>query len=276
MAYLQAAPVVALYGQARAVLVGPQRGGFGPTLRYRMIAAFGRSDGTFGKPTTLDSGISGRRAPHSLSTPAVAVNAAGEAVVAWSRDDGEASVIRLAERRAGGAFGPVTTISGEGARVPAVGVNAGRDRVVAWYRNGFVEARVRRAGRHGRIGDRPAVEVAPLVATNRFDPPTVVTGPDEPARPTDMVAGPRQRVAVVWERETTDSVLRSRVRAAIRLPGAGFGPAETLPVACRGTSICLPGDARAAFDPATGGLTAAWLQRDDAGYGVWAATRVAP
>lgn len=369
LAYLHAAPAVALYGQTRALLVGPQRGGFGPTLRYRMIAAFGQSDGTFGSPSTLDSGISGRRAPYALSAPALAATAAGDVVAAWSRDDGTTSVIRLVERGAGGSFGHVETISGKGARVPAVAINARGDRVVAWCRNGHVEARVRHAGGawgsalriassdhtpsvlraavdahgrvllawaaidyhqghsgfhfdaavrppnagwvhrvlqrytasgyafsgaqqriyalfdsagrgfvawHGRAADRPAVEVAPLVATDRFDPPTVLTGADEPARPTDMVAGPRQRVAVLWERETTDTVLRSRVRAAVRLPGAGFGAADTLPVTCQGTSICMPFDGHAAFDPATGQLTAAWVQRDDGGYGLWAATRVAP
>lgn len=91
-----------------------------------------------------------------------------------------------------------------------------------------------------------------------------------------MVAGPRQRVAVLWERETTDVVVRSRIRAAVRVPGAGFAAPETLPVTCQGTSICLPFDGHGAFDPTTGRLTAAWLQRDDTGYGVWTSTRAAP
>ena len=369
MAYLHAAPVVTLFSQSRALLLGPQRGGFGPTLRYRMIAAFGRSDGTFGTPGTLDSGISGTRAPRSLSTPAVAATPAGDVIAAWSRADGATSVIRVVERRAGGAFQHVATLSAKGASVPAVATNAGRDRVVAWYRNGAVEARVRRAGQgwgsvlkvassahtptvlraaidphgrvllawatidyrpggsrlsfetavrpanagwvhrvlqrytgngfpfsgaeqrifalfdsagrgfvawHGNAGGRPAVDVAPLVATDRFDPPTVLNDPDELARPTDLVAGPRQRVAVIWERETGDIFLRSRVRAAVRLPGAGFGPPETVPVTCQSQYICLPGSARAAFDAATGQLSAAWLQRDDGGYGVWTSTRAAP
>ena len=369
LAYLHAAPAVTLFGQSRAVLVSARRGGFGPTLRYRMTAAFGRSDGTFGTPTVLDTGISGSRAPTSLSAPAVSATAAGDVIAAWSRDDGTTSVIRLAERRAGAAFGPAATISPKGARVPALAINAGRDRAVAWYRHGYVEARVRLAGGswgsvlriarsrhtpsalraavdphgrvllawaaidyhpgrsgfafdaavrprdgrwvhralqrytasgytfslaqqrvyalfdsagrgfvgwHGWVDGRAGVEVAPLVGEDRFEQPTVLTGPEEPARPTDMVAGPRQRVAVLWESETGATGVRSRVRAAIRTPGAGFGAPETLPVACRGTAFCLVGSAHGAFDPATGRLTAAWLQRDDGGYTVGTATRAAP
>lgn len=106
------------------------------------IAAFGQSDGTFGTPSTLDSGISGRRAPRSLSTPAVAATVV---IAAWSRDDGTTSVIRVVERPAGGSFQHVQTVSAKGARVPAVAIDAGRDRAVAWYRNGYVEAWVGRA-----------------------------------------------------------------------------------------------------------------------------------
>lgn len=372
LAYLHAQPSIALYARSRALLVGAQRGGSGPALRYRMVAAFGRSDGTFGALRTLDVGaITGPRAPRSLSSPALAANAAGDAIAAWSRTDGRTSVIRVVERRAGAPLDAAHTRSPQDARVPAASINARRDRVVAWYRHGRIEARVRRpggdwgsvltvsrsrhtpsvlraaidprgrillawatidyregrpsqltfdaavrpphhgwthhvlqhyaahgfpfsgaeerlwalfdsAGRgfvawHGRRGDRPAVLVAQLAAASRFSEPDVVTGPDEPARPTDLTAGPRQRVAVVWERETGQVVLRSQVRVAIRLPGAGFGPAESLPVACpAGASICMPGDARAAFDPTTGELTAAWLQRDDGNYRVWASTRTAP
>lgn len=372
LAYLHAQPSIALYARSRALLVGAQRGGSGPALRYRMVASFGRSEGTFGALRTLDVGaIIGRRAPRSLSSPSLAANAAGDAIAAWSRDDGRTSVIRVTERRAAGALDAVRTRSPQDARVPAASINARRDRVVAWYRHGRIEARVRRPGGrwgsvltvarsrhtpsvlraaidrrgrillawatidyregrpsrltfdaavrprghgwthhvlqhyaahgfpfsgaqqrlwalfdssgrgfvawHGREGDRPAVLVAQLDASSRFTEPDVITDPDEPARPTDLTAGPGQRVAIVWERETGQVVLRSQVRAAIRLPGAGFGPAESLPVACpAGASICMPGDARAAFDPATGELTAAWLQRDDGNYRVWASTRAAP
>ena len=114
-----------------------------------MIAAFGRADGTFAPPTTLDLGaLSGRRAPRSLSTPALAANAAGDVIAAWWRDDGNAAVIRVVERRAAGPLQAVRTRSPDDARVPAVAINQRRDRVIAWYRHGFIEARVRRPG-HG-------------------------------------------------------------------------------------------------------------------------------
>jgi hypothetical protein len=370
LAYVHAAPAVTLYGQTRAVLVGSQRGGLGPTLRYRMIAAFGRSDGTFGPPRTLDSGVGGRSAPLSLSSPAVAATAAGHIIAAWSLGDGRTSAIRLAERPAGGSFRRVETVSAKGAGVPTVAIGSGGDRVVAWYRNGFIEARVRRAGGtwgsvlkvaasthrpsvlraaidangrallawgaidyhpggsalrfdagvrprdggwvhrvlqrytasgfafsgaqqrvwvlfdsagrgfvawHGYVEGRPAVEVSALVATDRFDAPAVVTGPDEPARPTDLAAGPQERVAVVWERQTGDVVVRSQIRVAVRRAGAGFGAAETLPVQCPpASSICMPFDGHAAFAPGSGALLVGWLQRDDGGFSVQAATRIAP
>ena len=370
LAYLQATPAIALYGNSRALLVASRRGGSDSTLRYGIVGAFGTSDGSFGPPRPLDAGaIVGRDAPRSLGSPALAVNPAGDALAAWSRTDGRTSVIRLTERRAGGALGAVRTTSPVGARTPAVAINTARHRVVAWYRNGWIEARTRRAGagwgpvlKAARATRAPAVLRAAVDGDGRFllawatldytdgEPSKLgfdaaVRAPGrgwlhhmldrysvrgasfaqaerhvEPGfdsggrgfvawhgrdaasgapaaaiawlagggavartqmlasggRPSDVAAGPRERLAIVWDAETRDVALRSRIGTAVRTSGFGFAAAETLPVACPAPSLCIPLDPRVAFDPVSGGLTAAWLQRDEASWEIWVSTRVAP
>jgi hypothetical protein len=362
-AYLHAQPAIALYGRTRALLVGPRREGAGASLRYAMVTSLGRADGRFGTQRRLDAGT---RAARSLSTPSLSVTAAGDALAAWSRGEGRASVIRVAERGAGGPLRRLRTLSPSGARVPAAATNARRDRVVAWYRGGRIEARVRSAGgawgpvlrvtgsRHtpsvlraavdprgrvvlawstidlrpgaesllafraavrapdgrwslhlldrytahgasfsgaqrqvhvaqdpaGRVtvgwqrreGDLPAFGVARLTRGDDFTAP-VVAG--VPARPSDLVAARDGRVAAVWWSETGTTTPAARVGVAIAAPDGRFGAAETLPVTCP-SFICLPADARAAFDPAAGRLTVAWVQRDDAAYRVWASGAAAP
>lgn len=368
LAYLHAKPAVSLYGVTRALLVASRRGGEGDSLRYAMVAAFGRSDGTFGALRPLDAGaIEGRDAPRSLSSPALAASPAGDAVTAWARSDGRVSVVRLTERRAGGPLQSVRTISPPGAGEPAVAINARRDRVVAWYRAGWIEARVRRAGagwgsvlKVARPARRPATLKAAVDGDGRFllawstldyreGRPSVLTfaaavravgrgwvhrpldrysasgvgfsqaerrldavfdsagrgliaweGKDATGAPaaklarlgagsviagtqtvaagvrlTDLAAGPRRRASLVWDAETGDSALRSRIGTAVGTSGIGFAPAETLPATCPAAAFCVPLDPRAAFDPA-GALTVAWLQRTDAAWEVWVSTRTAP
>ncbi|QEC48767.1 hypothetical protein FSW04_15100 [Baekduia soli] len=95
-------------------------------------------------------------------------------------------------------------------------------------------------------------------------------------RPTELTIGPGGRLAVAWERETGDVLVRSEVVVAATTPGSGFlTPAQTLPATCPAPALCVVGEARAAFDPVTGALSAAWLQRDDANYRVWASSRPA-
>lgn len=72
---LHAKPAVSLPGVSRALPVASRRGGEGDSLRYAMVAAFGRSDGTFGALRPLNAGaIEGRDAPRSLSSPALAAS----------------------------------------------------------------------------------------------------------------------------------------------------------------------------------------------------------
>lgn len=367
LGYLHGGPAVALYGRSRALLVAPRRGGSGSSLRYRMVAAFGRSDGTFGPLERLDAGaIIGRRAPRSLSPPTLAVNAAGDALAAWARTDGRTSVVRISERRAHRPLRATRTISPQDATSPAVAINARRQRIVAWYRAGRIEARVRRANapwgpvlRVARAARRPATVKAAVDRNGRFllawatldyregspsalafdaavqttargwkhrpldrysahgapfsqaeqhiepifdsadrgfvawhgrnpttgAPAAKIAQLDngnavartmivaDAVRPTDLAVGGQQRLAIVWDVETSDFSLRSRIGAAIRTAGSGFRPAETLPVSCPTPALCVPLDPRAAFDPATGRVTVAWLQRDDADWRIWVSTR---
>jgi hypothetical protein len=129
-------------------------------------------------------------------------------------------------------------------------------------------------GWQGRGSDGATFAVARLRDDGTFARPEIA-GP-VPARPSDLVVGPGGRVAAVWWQETGRSVPASLVRVAISTGDVGFAAPETLPVSCPAAFICLPSDARSAFDPVTGRPTVAWIQRDDANHRVWVSTRPAP
>jgi hypothetical protein len=77
------------------------------------------------------------------------VNAAGDAVAAWERFDGEAGArVEAAARPAGGPWGAVKSLSDRGGRLPDVAIDAAGDGVVAWERqeaDGTFEYRVEAA-----------------------------------------------------------------------------------------------------------------------------------
>jgi hypothetical protein len=124
------------YGATRALLVARQVSGTGAfnRARYRLVDAFGRSDGTFGAPRRLAENVA----------PAVAsaVNAGGQALVAYA--DARTGAMWVAERSAGQAFGAPRKV-GTGTPLAAA-INARGDRVIAWWGRAGVYARVRLAG----------------------------------------------------------------------------------------------------------------------------------
>ncbi|HWK30317.1 MAG TPA: hypothetical protein VNS09_27365 [Solirubrobacter sp.] len=128
---------VQLYASTRALLVTRQVRSFGRFNRanFRLVYALGRTSGGFGTYRQIAS---------SANVPASAVNPAGDALVAYTPQNGTA--VRVSERRAGGRFGTPRILSSGGALSPAVAVDARGDRVVAWFRGNRVEARVKLAG----------------------------------------------------------------------------------------------------------------------------------
>ena len=146
------------YGSDRVLLTALKRYAFKRFGRaaHALVVAFGRSDGSFGDLRTLD---------RDGGEPVAAVNARGAAVVGWTRT--LSGRVRVALRAPGRGFGEMRSVSPEGADAPAVAINPRGDVLVAWARAGFVEARIKRAGRAwGRIrrAGNPRLDAATIRA----------------------------------------------------------------------------------------------------------------
>ena len=143
-----------LFGSSRALLVTRQTSSLGAfnRARFRLVCAFGRSDGTFGAFRTLGENV---------AAPVSAANADGAALVAWQ--DARSGATRVRERPAGGLFGTTRTLSPGG--TGAAAMNLRGDRVLAWADREGIKARVRRRG--GSWGSaRLAARVSPVANTH--------------------------------------------------------------------------------------------------------------
>jgi hypothetical protein len=143
-----------LFGSSRALLVTRQTSSLGAfnRARFRLVSAFGRSDGTFGAFRTLDENV---------AAPVSAANADGAALVAWQ--DTSSGATRVRELPAGGRFGATRTLSPGG--TGAAAMNLRGDRVLAWTDRAGIKARVRRRG--GSWGSaRLAARVSPVANTH--------------------------------------------------------------------------------------------------------------
>lgn len=123
-----------LYSRTRAILISRQTSGLGRfnRARFRLVYAYGRSDGAFGALHTI---------AESAEQFTSAANRAGDVLVAWTDRAGAAHV---AERRAGHPFGRPRSLAMGG--VTTAAMNARGDRVIAWWGRSGVYARIRRAG----------------------------------------------------------------------------------------------------------------------------------
>lgn len=120
------------------------------------VAIWSRFDGTsrvvqvatrpaghlFGAPTDLS--LAGRDA----LVPGLAVNPAGDAVVAWQRSNGTNTIVQSAVARAGAGFAPPADLSlpGRDATAPQVGIDADGDAIVGWQRSDGASTIVQAAG----------------------------------------------------------------------------------------------------------------------------------
>jgi hypothetical protein len=129
---------VSLYGVSRALLVARQTSSIGAFDRacFRLVYAFGRSDGSFDGFHRLAEGVS----PSVVS----AVNRAGAGLIAWA--DARTGATWISERAAGATgFSRPRRVAAGG--VGAAAIDARGDRVLAWWGRAGVYARVARAGR---------------------------------------------------------------------------------------------------------------------------------
>jgi len=109
-------------------------------------ASFRPAGGSFGPTVSLSA------AGGNAAAPKVAIDAAGNAIVVWERNNGANEVVEEATRSAAiGKFAPVGVLSNpaEGAIQPSVAMNAEGDTAVVWVRLGasnVTQATVRPAG----------------------------------------------------------------------------------------------------------------------------------
>ncbi|WP_217914218.1 hypothetical protein [Miltoncostaea marina] len=121
-------PAVAVAPDGGAVAVWRRDDGGG---RATIEAAVRPAGGAFGAPVALS-------APDALGAlrPRVAIAPSGAAAAAWLRFDGQHTLVEVATRPPGGAFGAPRTVSAPGADAlaPAVAVDGAGRATVAWNR----------------------------------------------------------------------------------------------------------------------------------------------
>jgi PKD domain len=185
--------------------------------------------------------------------PALAVAPDGTALVAFVGADRRVAV---AIAPPGAPFGAPVPVSppGQIAFGPAMAVDRAGNATLAWYDvpDKSIQTRSRPAG-----GDWGATDTL-QPAGAAFDGPSLAVAANGAA-------------AIAWGRTTTDPAVQ--VRAAVRLPGGGFGAGLTASPDA-GTGLC--GDPRVAVDDA-GDVAALWTRRTTAtgGYHVESAVKPA-
>lgn len=153
-----AAMQVHLFGSVSAVLVA--REARSATDKRRLIVAEGQSDGGFDAFGSLDDFVVDHWS---------AANDRGDAIVAWTTE--RSPFVRVAERSAGGRFGPLRELAV--GKTAAVAINARGDSALVWRAGPRLAGRVRPAGgewsRTVRFGPRRAIQglrLSVLVARN--------------------------------------------------------------------------------------------------------------
>jgi PKD repeat protein len=235
-------PQAAIDGAGNAIVVWQQPDGF--TLNTIVQAAVRPAGGSFGAPVTLSA--TGSVSVH----PQIAMNAAGDAIVAWEHLANQEVVIQAAVRPAGGSFAAPVDVSAAGPQgePPGVALDSAGTATVVWTQTSA-------AGATAQSATRPAggAFAAPvdLSATGQVSSPQVATN------------GAGETVAV-WERVDTNTRF---VQAAIRPAGGAFSAPADLSI--------FGGDAIApqvAID-ADGNAVAVWARFDGTTRVVQIATR---
>jgi len=122
----------------------------------------------------------------------------------------------------------------------------------------------------GALAGHAAVKLA-TSSGRRFGPTQVLSGA-RGARLGGLAAGPAGKLAVSWWEETGEQFEQTVPYARVGSRGEGFSPAE-LVGRCSGSGFCSAGAARVAFDPVSAQPTVVWVERTDAGYIVFGASR---
>ena len=128
---------VAAYASTRAVALTDRAIGSAQVGRTRLSAVFGTTAGSFGTSHTIADGP-------RLDRPVLAVNARGDAAIAYFQDRGVTNdAVFVSVRRAGGSFGAPFQVGHGRLRSVGIAVGAGGDLLVAWDAAGVIHARYR-------------------------------------------------------------------------------------------------------------------------------------
>jgi hypothetical protein len=134
---------VAAYASTRAVALTDRAIGPANVGRTRLSVAFGSTSGAFGTQRTVADG------PH-LDRPVLAVNAKGDAAIAYFQDVGTTNDrVMVSLRPAGGSFGTPFQVAHGAIRSVAIAVGPRGDVLVAWDARGTIQARYKSPGSAG-------------------------------------------------------------------------------------------------------------------------------
>jgi hypothetical protein len=189
----------------------------------RVFAQERRPDGSSSDPVELSA------AGNDASAPRIVEDAAGDAVVAWTRSDGSNAVVQTASRVAHGSFGAPVSLSASGhdASTLTAAIDAAGDAVVGWLRSNGSHVVFQIARRSGAGGS--------------FDLPEDVSSGSQDASYPDVALNGAGRATAAW-----DEV--SRVEASTAALSGSF--AAPAPISPSGETTTWPqvavGDADAA------------------------------
>jgi hypothetical protein len=237
---------IAAYGRRRVLLASTRPAGRGPTARLRLEVRFGRADGTFGRRRTMRRPGRSFRAASRIADVSLAVNARGDAALAWSEDRGvRTDRVYVALRRAGHGFGkPRRLVTGRVRSVSAA-IGPSGDVLVAWASREVVRARFKGRGRRS------------------FAAAQTIRSEDAAGAQMDAVVNAGGRAVLVWSAQrATEGGERGPVffQGAVRPAGAQrFRRAELLER--MDTEAGLGRLMAAGVDP-TGNVVVAWSGSD--------------
>jgi hypothetical protein len=134
---------IAGFAQTRALALTSRAISPANVGRTRLQIAFGRTSGAFDAPRTMADGP-------RLDRPVLAVNARGDAAVAYFEDRGVTNDrVMVSLRRAGGSFGKPFQVGHGPIRSVAIAVGLRGDILVAWDARGTIQARYQPSFRTG-------------------------------------------------------------------------------------------------------------------------------
>jgi len=188
-------------------------------------------------------GVDGPPCP-SPGEPQLALDAAGDAVVAWTNLAGSQSVVEVVTKPAGGHWSESRQLSAPGEEAqspPQVAIDPAGDVTVVWSDG---------SPRQLRGVDKPA--------GGEWSEPESISPPGDDAREPQLAVARSGEAFVAWCSGCGGSNYGGVVRMASRVPGGSWSPAQDLSPSTRTAR-----GPRIAVDPA-GDVTAAWYYKSSA------------